>query len=374
MHEAAAPVSDAPRVVPFPEQVAGEPAMSEDEALRALEARHAGEGNPRLTLVSDWRECTEQIEALLSGNEPYFLGRVGGSDTNAVVAHLTNRALGGDDPAHPRVLRHLDIVERYNGYYDQAHDAARFLDFLEALTDAYAASRNLLFCNHQLLSMYFPGNINERFRTSQFENRIGFQLLVNHVLGSRTAVSAYPYPFVEKLVSHPLSLMNVLARTLPGKRVLVVSPFSRSIVANFHNRRAFFRTYAYPEFDLLVYNTPITYAGLPAAFYPHANWFETTAAMTADIAALSFDVALLACGSYAMPIGRHIHETMGKQAIYVGGVLQLMFGVMGRRYENPFFRDQIDESVFIRPVEAATYLDHVTITPQTAHEAFGAYF
>ena len=51
---------------------------------------------------------------------------------------------------------------------------------------------------------------------------------------------AFPYSFIERLNLEPDLLMGVLAETLEGRRVLVVSPFSKSIEMNFRNRASFF--------------------------------------------------------------------------------------------------------------------------------------
>jgi hypothetical protein len=75
-----------------------------------------------------------------------------------------------------------------------------------------------------------------------------------------------------------------------------------------------------------------------------------------------------------MPLGLHIRDVLKKKAIYVGGVLQLYFGIMGRRYENIFFTNQIDIEKFIYPVESSDYMQHVTVPSESAKEAFGAYF
>ena len=341
--------------------------------LMALQASLSQLVNMNITIVSGWQDCVDRTYALLSSKDPFFLGRVGGSDTNAVAAYLTNEALGRES-THPDVICHLKIVERYNGYYDRDNDPANFLRYIKSIADCYAEARHAFFCNYQLLSLYFPNNLDKSFYREQFENKIGFQLLANKLLGSRNGLEAFPYTFVEKLASHPQTLMNVFARALPGKRVLVISPFAKSIQANFHNRRSFFKDFDYPEFGLQVYNTPITYAGLPSEFYPDRNWFETTNKMIDEISMLQFDVALLSCGSYAMPLGQHIFEKMGRQAIYIGGVLQLMFGIMGRRYNNVFITNQINLKSFIVPVESKQYLSHVSVSQETAHEAFGAYF
>jgi hypothetical protein len=45
----------------------------------------------------------------------------------------------------------------------------------------------------------------------------------------------------------------------------------------------------------------------------------------------SFDIALVSCGGYANPICAHMY-LKGKSAIYVGGVLQMYFGILGNRW------------------------------------------
>src|SRR5262249_22087026 len=138
-------------------------------------------------------------------------------------------------------------------------------------------------------------------------------------------------------------------------------------------RRTFFKDYQYPDFNLKVLNTPITYAGLPRNLYPNADWFETVDDLKNAVSSYEFDIALLSCGSYAMPLGLHIETKVRKQAIYVGGILQLYFGVMGRRYDGPFFRQQINSEAFIWPVERELFLQHVQIKEDAPTEGFGAY-
>jgi hypothetical protein len=45
----------------------------------------------------------------------------------------------------------------------------------------------------------------------------------------------------------------------------------------------------------------------------------------------TFDIALCACGGYGNPLCSAI-LAMGKSAIYVGGVLQMLFGIYGQRW------------------------------------------
>ena len=74
--------------------------------------------------------------------------------------------------------------------------------------------------------------------------------------------------------------------------------------------------------------------------------------MCNDIKDLDFDIALLGCGGYGLPLCNFIYTKMKKSAIYIGGGLQLLFGVMGQRWEiNPMWKKIISEteSKFIKP-------------------------
>ena len=74
--------------------------------------------------------------------------------------------------------------------------------------------------------------------------------------------------------------------------------------------------------------------------------------MDEDIKKLDFDIALLGCGCYGHPLCDFIRNELNKSAIYVGGGLQLLFGVMGQRWEGIDMWKKImneSQSKFIRP-------------------------
>ena len=137
---------------------------------------------------------------------------------------------------------------------------------------------------------------------------------------------------------------------LEGKKVLVISPFADSFrkqidakFSLFKNRRMFTEGQEfvfYRSFNSLAGNRP------------HGSWLETFEIMCQDVRKLDFDVALIGCGGYGLPLCNFIYKDLNKSAVYVGGCLQLMFGVMGKRWENsPIYRKIIKENDthFIRP-------------------------
>ena len=50
--------------------------------------------------------------------------------------------------------------------------------------------------------------------------------------------------------------------------------------------------------------------------------------------AFDFDIALVSCGGFGMLVSDFIFTTLNKSAIYVGGSLQLYFGIIGNRWKS----------------------------------------
>ena len=76
--------------------------------------------------------------------------------------------------------------------------------------------------------------------------------------------------------------------------------------------------------------SPVTYRGRAA----QDNWTRSLEELEKRVAAYQFDVALLSCGSYGLPLGHYITHHLGATAIYVGGALQLFFGLRGLRWKR----------------------------------------
>ena len=85
-----------------------------------------------------------------------------------------------------------------------------------------------------------------------------------------------------------------------------------------------------PDFDLKVFKAVQTAGGGKSRF---RDWFDALYYMENEIDKVDYDIALLGCGAYGFPLAAHI-KRMGKQAIHLGGGLQLQFGIKGRRWET----------------------------------------
>ena len=152
--------------------------------------------------------------------------------------------------------------------------------------------------------------------------------------------------------------------SLFGKRVLIVNPFVESFKKQMDNGFEIFEKghmQVFKEGQEFVYYKSFQTA---ADNHLHDSWFETFNIMCDDISKIDFDIALLGCGGYGLLLCDFIKRRLGKSAVYVGGSIQLLFGVMGRRWESiQFWQDIIkdNDTKFIRPSQAESLPNSDTI-------------
>jgi hypothetical protein len=120
---------------------------------------------------------------------------------------------------------------------------------------------------------------------------------------------------------------------LADKKILIISPFEDSINMQWKNRHNLFTTgkipFEFPEFELSTINSHNTIKGNEP--FPCSNWRESFESMCSEIDEKDFDVAVLGCGSYGMPLANYIKQ-MGRGSLYVGAYVQIMFGIKGARW------------------------------------------
>lgn len=128
----------------------------------------------------------------------------------------------------------------------------------------------------------------------------------------------------------PFFTSNPWTKALENKKVLVVHPFARTIKSQFERRERLFDNDLLPSFDLDVIQAVQSIAGQETDF---KDWFEALDSMKAQLAGKEFDVCILGCGAYGFPLASFVKK-MGKKAVHLGGVTQLLFGIKGARWEQ----------------------------------------
>ena len=48
-------------------------------------------------------------------------------------------------------------------------------------------------------------------------------------------------------------------------------------------------------------------------------------------------ICLIGAGAYGLPLAAHV-KRMGKKGIHLGGTVQLLFGIKGKRWENNYHK------------------------------------
>jgi len=163
--------------------------------------------------------------------------------------------------------------------------------------------------------------------------------------------------YILKLIGHFPELITTSAldpflfldyswtKQLAGKKVLIIHPFEHSIREGYNSRNQQFPTPLLPDFELKIIKSVQSIAFQRTKF---ANWFKALASMQEKINNTEFDIALLGCGAYGLPLAAHI-KSIGKQAIHIGGSVQIYFGIIGNRWTmHPTVKNYINE-FWIKP-------------------------
>jgi len=114
-----------------------------------------------------------------------------------------------------------------------------------------------------------------------------------------------------------------------------VHPFDLSIRSQYENRQNLFENAdILPDFELITFRAVQSVAGTKVQY---KDWFEALKYMEDKIANIDFDICILGCGAYGLPLAAHV-KRLGKKAIHLGGGTQLLFGIKGKRWEEQYDR------------------------------------
>lgn len=140
---------------------------------------------------------------------------------------------------------------------------------------------------------------------------------------------------------------------LEGLDVLVVSPFVDSIARQFGRRREIWSRYSQtvlPDFNLKLVRAHHSEALQPTGY---ANWRAMCEDTVEKAASVSFDVAIIGFGAASLPICADLKRS-GKVAIHLGGAAQILFGLLGARWDHNPRIGQMVNSHWSRPSPAET--------------------
>lgn len=256
--------------------------------------------------VTDPEKASDIIYNLLESGKPCMIARFGSTELIAIINYLgvinpnhsIIKFIKGEQPEWWWNENVMDQMQRWSGFFPPTPD-------------------NMM-----------------RFGKMMIEDAKGVDILGSWINGEQY-VSDYTQGAVKVHLRllEPFWSKNPWIRVLKGKKVLVVHPFAKTIECQYRENRIniFSNSDILPEFEL---NTIQAVQSLGGGTNGFSDWFEALQWMEDEIDKCDYDVCLIGCGAYGMPLAAHV-KRRGKQAIHLGGALQLLFGIRGKRWEDP---------------------------------------
>ena len=263
-------------------------------------------------------EASDLLQERILSGAPFLACRFGSSELNTVWRTLQKR-ITGNTYKYDEII---SIICKQSGFFPDD------LSYADAFTDCMIDSIRLA----DMVGIWaYPG---EEYVLSRYAPDAQLTALAN----------LEPWYLPE----------NPWTKALAGKRVLVVHPFESTIQEQFAKRENLFPgTDILPEFELLTYKAVQTIAGNRDERFN--TWFDALSFMEDQIRQFEFDIAIVGCGAYGLPLAASI-KAMGRQAVHLGGATQLLFGIRGKRWdEMPEISKWYNDS-WIRPLDQ----DHCT--------------
>ena len=162
------------------------------------------------------------------------------------------------------------------------------------------------------------------------------------VLGSWLADENY---FLEKIKANRVRLLLLepfwteisWMKALDNKKVLVVHPFKETILCQYKKRENLFHNKTIlPNFKTLNVIKAVQSIGGDSDYN---DWFEALDWMKNEIDKCDYDICLIGAGAYGFSLAAHV-KRQGKKSVHLGGSLQLLFGIKGKRWEDDSFGEQ----------------------------------
>lgn len=177
----------------------------------------------------------------------------------------------------------------------------------------------------------FPKRIDtvERFAERYLEDIPEIDMLACHQYYEKYMPLRDDIQRVQLEMLYPFFVDRPWSRVLGGKKVLVVHPFEDSIKQQYEKRRLLFdNPDILPDFELITLRAVQSIAGNKCKF---KDWEEALHYMEKRMSEIDYDIAIVGCGAYGLPLAAYA-KRMGKQAIHLAGGTQLLFGIMGNRW------------------------------------------
>lgn len=273
--------------------------------------------------IIDPDKASEQIYNLLASGKPCMIARYGSTEMFAITNYL------GVIAKHHSAWKYIqgkqsawwwednvkDQMTRWSGFFPSTDENLMRFGDLMIEDSKHMDILGSWLAEEKLINVYFASNIK----------------------------------IVHLSLLEPFWTNQPWTKVLEGKKVVVVHPFAETIMLQYENNRdkLFKNPNVLPQFkSLRVVKAVQSLGGDNNGF---KDWFEALQYMEHEIDKEDYDICLIGCGAYGFPLAAHV-KCMGKQAIHLGGALQLLFGIRGKRWEEMPEYNVLMSGAWIRPL------------------------
>jgi hypothetical protein len=260
------------------------------------------------------------IKSIIESNSTFFIGRVAGVELKVAYKLLNGLSLNPTE----------ELSELENNAGIRATTTESLTNYVNALVAAYSVCTVIA---------EWP-KLGKVFALTG-----AGQTLISELTPTIPKISALalePYYFNEESSWMP---------ALTGRRLLIIHPFSKTLQKQVpHFSKLFPNCTWFKDCEFQFIQPPLTLAGNHA----NLNWethYSEFISSPAFRELKDFDVALIAAGGYGMLIANHIYTNLKKSVIYIGGALQIFFGVIGKRWFDNKDILKLTNDDWIRPTK-----------------------
>ena len=258
------------------------------------------------------------LKHIIESNKPFFIGRIAGCELQVSYLFLKEDFMD--------ITNELVRLENNAGILVKTNDSLK--TYVDMLLESYDNCTVIAEWDIHGKVFSYTGN--------------GQKVIADRTptIPKIDAKALEPYYFKESWMS-----------ALKGKRLLIIHPFSKTFQKQIH-KKIFPNWFEDCTFQFI--EPPFTLAGN----HDNKDWQEHYKAFIDNSKVDEYDIALVAAGGYGMLIANHIFKS-GKSVMYIGGALQLFFGVIGKRwFTNKDILKFVDDN-WIRPDEKPDHFTNV---------------
>jgi len=243
-----------------------------------------------------------ELQEYMLQSRPFFVGRVSGNEPNLAGLNQNGQMI-------PAGLLHQMLFGAGIQFKTQEN------------VDEYVKLYTKACCACPMIGVWDQG--------MYFQAKPFYDILKDQPQKQICAYSLEPYYFMD----HPQYRFD---KVFENKKVLIITSHSQTTAEQLKKSISFYhKPIFHNSTEFFVYK-PAQQNGGNHDDYSWDYHFQKMKKELADIKRNQFDydIAFVSCGGFGMILSNYLYEELNVSVIYVGGALQLFFGIMGNRWKT----------------------------------------